>query len=156
MSDNKTLEGDIMPVADVMPVEEKTPMQIKMDGLRRKRTKALPKTKSNVKIDITKIMDEMGYNPVVTQILIAQNEWEALGQHKPCSVHEMNSSSQWLGNMSIPAIKAVEYKDPDADIEEISVFVPKRGIPAHMVDDDDAADSPRLDSLEEGEDNADR
>jgi len=118
------IEGEVMPEETYMPDPptadqvEKTEMQRRMEILRRKKPDPRASTKGGSKVNVSKIMETYGYCPVVTMILIATNNYKALGQPKPCSVHEINSAAQWLGDMSAPKFKPVDFVDPDATVAE--------------------------------------
>ena len=57
------------------------------------RAKPIRGSKKERRINVTKIMNEYGYNPAVTQILLATNQWKLLGLKGPVTAHEMNSAS---------------------------------------------------------------
>lgn len=123
------IEGELLKADEAL-----TPNQIKMNSLRDMRTTALKTTKKQQRINVSKTMAEFGYDPVITQILIATNQWEALGLSKPCSVHEINSSSQCLLSYTAPTLKPVEHIDEDKRVMSIPTFVPARGIIRERVD----------------------
>lgn len=134
------IEGELISsnVSGLSPIE-----QMRRAG--RLKAKMLKPSKRQKRINVTKIMNEFGYNPVITQILIATNQWQLLGLKGPVSAHEINSSSQYLLALSVPAIKPVDYVDPEEDVKQIPTYVPSRGIIAPVakveeIDEDDDYD----------------
>lgn len=99
-----------------------------VENVKGSKAKPLPTTKLNRRINVTKICNEHGYNPAVTLIHIAKNDWKTLGLDKPVSAHEMNSSAQTLLNYTVPNFKPVDFIDVDKEIKQIPTYVPKRGL----------------------------
>jgi len=121
-----------------------TPQQ-QMERAAQLKAKMLKPSKKQKRINVTKIMNEYGYNPVVTQILIATNQWQLLGLKGPVTAHEINSSSQYLLALSVPAIKPVDFINPEEEIVQVPIYVEKRGVqgiePPKPTPEDDEDDS---------------
>lgn len=117
------LEGEVIRSEDISNLSQKEKMA-KIAGLRAKPLKVRRKQQQ---VNVTKIMYSEGFCPVRTLVLIAQNRYKELGLEKPITAHEVNSATQTLFHVTVPGIKPVDFINPDEEIKQIPVFIPKRG-----------------------------
>jgi len=108
----------------------------KMAEMRAMRSKALPEVlspKKRKQVNVTKVMNKMGFCPARTLVLLAQNRWEELGLKGPVTAHEVNSATQTLFHATVPGIKPVDYVSQDEVIKQIPVFIEKRGFASNNI-----------------------
>lgn len=123
----KDIEGEVITVGEDDKVSATT--QQRLDNLQTMPPKARPYNKLERRINVTKIINEHGFNPVVTLIHIATNNYQALGLAKPVTAHEMNSAAQTILSYTAPGLKPVEVVDPEADVPKIPVYTGRRELP---------------------------
>ena len=115
-----------------LSVEEQSALDAKnaqfVENVKGTKAKPLPSNRMDRRINVTRLCNEHGYNPAMTLIHIARNEWKELKIEKPVSAHEMNSAAQTLLGYTTPSFKPVDFVDPDKQIRQIPTYVPKRGL----------------------------
>lgn len=132
MKDDNKPEAEVLE-GEVIKAEKPTPEQTKMKNMSSKRTQALKTTKRQTRVNVSKVMAEMGYSPVVTLIHLAQGDKEALKLDKEISAHIRSSAATTLLSYVAPTIKSVDYTNPDESIKQIPIYVPKREAPQEGV-----------------------
>ena len=99
----------------------------KMAQMRSYRTKGKPKGKGYAKMNPTDTCDRMGYDPLVTLILIAQNDFQALGHTKPVPIPTMKSAADSILHITVPGLKPVDFVNTEAVQEMPMTYIPDRG-----------------------------
>ena len=128
MTDHKEPEEKILE-GEVIQAERPTPGQDRITEMNKRKTKPLKVTKKQKRINVTKTMTEMGFDPVTVLIHIAQGNKVALGfkeTDKPVSVHERTDAAKTLLSYVAPTLKPVDYVDPEQTVTELPVFIGKR------------------------------
>lgn len=116
----------------VLTNEEQTTLDAKnaafQAAVKNTKAKPLPSSRMDRRVNVTRTINELGFNPVTTLVHIATNNWRELGIDKPVSAHEINSAAQTILGYTAPGIKPVDFVDPDKQITQIPTYVPKRGL----------------------------
>tara|TARA_R110000822_G_scaffold15369_6_gene52982 strand:+ start:3175 stop:3618 length:444 start_codon:yes stop_codon:yes gene_type:complete len=71
----------------------------------------------------TDICNDMGFDPLEYEILIARNDWKLLGEKKPIPIGIRQKSIQKIGDKLYPNLKAIELKEDVSMLEEDRVVV---------------------------------
>ncbi len=126
MIDNKepeAIEGE------VIQAKKPTLEQSKMKEMSSRRTRALTTTKKRTRVNVTKKIAELGFDPVEVLVHIAGGNTKALKLDKEISAHTRLTAATALLSYVAPTIKPVDYENPDESIKQIPIYVPSRGVP---------------------------
>ena len=110
----------------------------RMDDLRAFKAKPLPNIltpKKRKQINVSKVMDKMGFCPARVLVLLAQNRWEELGLKGPVSAHEVSSAARTLFHSQVPGLRPVDFVSQEDVLKQIPVFIEKRGF-AQQIEED--------------------
>lgn len=111
---------------------EQTTAQKRMQHAREQKAVAPKLTKKEQRVNVTKILRDLGHCPITGLAKLGMNKWQELGLTKPVSGQVQLAANTALTNMLVPAYKPIDFVSPDDVLKDIPIFTGKRALPGQV------------------------